>query len=96
LGRVEAGTLRLMEDRQGLKYAIDVNPSDPMAMSVLAKIRRGDISGASFAFAVDAADETWTYPPGQKMPLRTIHRVSALIDISPVTFPAYPQTTANA
>jgi HK97 family phage prohead protease len=72
-----------------------MNPNDALAMSVIAQIRRGDVSGSSFGFTVDPDDERWTYEPGKTEPLRTIYRAT-LFDVSPVTFPAYPQTTVTA
>ena len=36
----------------------------------------------------------WTHQPGKVEPLRTIYRVATLIDISPVTFPAYTGTSS--
>jgi HK97 family phage prohead protease len=95
LGRTTAGTLRLAEDDRGLKYWIDINPDDPMAMSVLARIRRGDVRGSSFGFSIHPDDERWSNPKGSP-PLHTILRVSRLFDVSPVTYPVYPQTSVGA
>jgi len=93
LGRTTAKTLRIVETAEGLEYSIDVNPNDPEALSVYAKVQRGDVSQSSFAFRV--GQEEWYYPENEKeLPLRTIKEVSELIDVCPVTFPAYPQTSA--
>jgi phage head maturation protease len=54
---------------------------------------RPDFSRQALSFL---DDERWTYSKGETMPLRTIFRVATLLDISPVTFPAYAQTTASA
>jgi HK97 family phage prohead protease len=99
LGRISNGTLRLVDLEDGLHYAIDVNPEDLEAMSFYAKVKRGDIKQSSFAFNVKT--ETWIMPAdaeegqAQGLPLRTISEISELIDVSPVTFPAYPTTSAN-
>lgn len=93
LGRIAAGTLRLSEDSRGLRYEIDANADDPLAVSVVAQIGRGDVDGSSFAFTVDPDDERWTYEKGKAEPLRRIYRVATLIDVSPVTFPAYSGTS---
>ena len=95
LGRTASGTLHLTEDARGLKYTIELNAGDPLALSVAAMIERRDVNGSSFAFTVQPSDELWTYSKGASMPLRTILR-AALIDISPVTFPAYPGTSVTA
>lgn len=94
LGRIAAGTLRLSQDSRGLRYEIDANTDDPLAVSVVAQIGRGDIDGSSFAFTVDPDDERWTYESGKTEPLRTIYRIATLIDVSPVTFPAYGGTSS--
>jgi HK97 family phage prohead protease len=94
LGRTSAGTLHLDATRSGLDYAIDVNPADQEAMNLYARVKRGDISQSSFAFTVRT--EEWQYPEKNStaLPLRVVTEVEKLFDVSPVTFPAYPQTTA--
>ena len=94
LGRTTVGTLTLRETAEGLDYEIDVNPDDPEAMSVYAKVARGDVSESSFAFQVGV--EEWTAPQqnSKELQLRTIKEVSKLFDVCPVTFGAYPQTSA--
>jgi HK97 family phage prohead protease len=95
LGRLSARTLRLTEDAHGLRYDIVVNQDDPMAISVAAKIKRGDVSGSSFSFVIDRPeDERWERAKGASLPLRTMLRLR-LIDIGPVAFPAYAATTAG-
>jgi phage head maturation protease len=58
----------------------------------MVSIKRGDVSQSSFAFSVD--DEGWDYPRGE-MPIRTIKRAT-LYDVSPVTYPAYADTSVSA
>ena len=94
LGRTKSGTLRLSETKKGLRYDIDLNPEDPEALRVRAMIKRGDISGSSFGFLVKA--DRWDEPQNKRdLPLRTILEAE-LFDVSPVTFPAYPQTSVTA
>jgi HK97 family phage prohead protease len=94
LGRTTAGTLDLQETPSGLDYEIEINPDDSEAMSVYAKVARGDVSQSSFAFQV--GKEEWVYPPDNStdLPLRNITEFSKLYDVCPATFGAYPQTTA--
>lgn len=94
LGRTTANTLNLKETNEGLDYEIEINPNDPQALSVYAKVERGDVSQSSFAFQVGV--EEWFYPPNdsKELPLRTITEVSELYDVCPATFGAYPQTSA--
>lgn len=97
LGRTKSGTLRLAETDEGhLGYEIDVNRDDPNAMSVHARVKRGDVDGSSVWFRV-LRDE-WTYPDeanGLEVPQRRILE-SALIETGPVTFPAYESAISTA
>lgn len=87
LGRKKNGTLKLWEDDRGL--AIDIDPPETQwADDLLVSIGRGDIDQMSFGFTV--AEDNWDEVDGETR--RTILRVDELFDVSPVTFPAYPET----
>ena len=87
LGRKKTGTLKLWEDERGL--AIDIDPPETQwASDLLVSIGRGDIDQMSFGFTV--AEDSWDTVDGETR--RTILRVDELFDVSPVTFPAYPET----
>lgn len=91
LGRTTAGTLRLWSDATGLRYEADL-PETTWASDLMVSVTRGDVSQSSFAFEV-ISDE-WDYPKNEK-PLRTIRAVK-LYDVSPVTYPAYAETSVSA
>ena len=86
LGRNLAGTLKLAEDDTGLSVKIEP-PDTTFARDLATSIERGDISGMSIGFRT-ITDE-WNMEDGD--PVRTLRAVR-LYDVSPVTFPAYPQT----
>ena len=88
LGRTRSGTLRLVEDELGLTFEIDVAETQ-VGNDALVSIRRGDVDDMSFGFV--AIDDEWTQEPGEAAPTRTLKKVR-LLGVSPVTFPAYPQT----
>lgn len=96
LGRTTAGTLTLTETKDSLKYSCDINPRDPDAMGVYQRVKRGDVSQASFQFTVRT--EEWQRAPenSKELPLRTITEVDALYDVGPCTFGAYPEASAQA
>lgn len=90
LGRTPK-TLRLREDENGLYYEIDP-PDTQAARDLLVSLRRGDISQSSFGFTVTS--QQWD-GSNQDYVVRRIKSVR-LFDVSPVTFPAYPTTSAEA
>ena len=93
LGRIKSGTLRLAEDDRGLKVEIDP-PDTQDARDLNKRMQRGDIDQMSFAFTMEGGIQTWD--ESGDMPLRIIERVGDLLDVSVVTYPAYPETEAAA
>jgi len=92
LGRTAAGTLSLSIDSRGLAYSI--NPPDTqLANDLMVSLRRKDITGSSFGFVV--ARDQWTDNPDGTI-TRTILEIDQLLDVSPVTYPAYDAANAQA
>jgi hypothetical protein len=56
-------------------------------------MERGDVSQSSFGFKVRADGDSWT-EDDDGFPLRTLTRIS-LFDVSPVTYPAYIDSTSG-
>lgn len=83
------GTLKLTIDEIGLKYRYET-PNLSYAKDLEENIRLGNISQSSFAFGID--EERWTELKGET-PLRQIIKFKRLYDVSPVTYPAYQDTT---
>ncbi len=90
LGRNKAGTLKLSEDERGLHYVVDL-PDTQWAKDLSESIKRGDVTQSSFGFIVDS--DEWAKQDGETV--RTLTKVT-LFDVSPVTYPAYPQTSTSA
>lgn len=88
--RTKSKTLVLRVDDVGLKYEFDA-PNNPNGDNLLESLERGDIDQSSFAFFVDG-DKWEEFPDGSVK--RTITSIKHVQDVSPVTFPAYEQTTA--
>lgn len=88
LGRRHAGTLKLSVDKRGLKYEIEA-PDTQIGRDVVTSVRRGDLSGSSFAFA--PTDTRIIQGAKGKPDVREINGVQ-LFDVGPVTYPAYPST----
>jgi HK97 family phage prohead protease len=92
LGRSKSGTMKLTVDARGVKYSIDYNPNDPDHVRVMEKVKRGDVSQSSFAFGIK--DAVWETREGRDH--RVITKLSRWYDVSPVTYPAYQDTTVAA
>ena len=89
LGRNRAGTLKLSEDERGLFIEIDP-PDTQFARDLLVSIERGDVSQMSFGF--QTVRDSWERSTeGNNQDVRTLEKVK-LYDVSPVTFPFYPET----
>lgn len=93
LGRTTSGTLTLSQDDDGLRYEADP-PDTQWARDLMVTVGRGDVNQSSFGFQV--VREEWTNPENRaELPLRTILE-ARLFDVSPVTYPAYEETSAEA
>jgi len=88
LGRTAADTMELKVDDVGLRYEITPDPEISYVGDLLRSIERGDITQSSFAFTIQA--DEWEELPDSRLLLRTILKVDRLFDVSPVTYPAYP------
>ncbi len=90
LGRTTNGTLRLAEDGRGLRVEIDP-PEGSLYAGFLENVRRGDVSQMSFGFSVIEDEKSY----GEKGERLRLLKEVRLYEVSPVTFPAYPQTEVN-
>ena len=89
LGRRDSGTLRLSTDQQGLRFEVDLPPTQTGDM-VRSLVQRGDLREMSFGFIVQ--DDSWTNTDGQRV--RHLTKVS-LKDVSVVTEAQYPETSVS-
>lgn len=95
LARTANQSLTLEFDNTGLKYRFDV-PETTYGNDLLINIRQGLINKSSFAFRVDEDDWKKEERDGEQVRVRTIKKISLLRDVSPVTDPAYDDTTVAA
>lgn len=87
LGRNKAKTLTLREDTKGL--SVEINPPGTgWANDLLISMRRGDVNQMSFGFTVNKAEMDYDKDE------RVLTDVT-LFDVSVVTYPAYPTTSAQ-
>jgi|SRR5688572_8118829 len=83
--------VKLTQDSTGLKYRIKL-PNTTLANDLRQLIKDEIISQSSFAFTVRTQE--WEHNK-DKPSIRTIRKVERLYDVSPVTYPAYPDTTVG-
>lgn len=86
-------TMRLSINDFDVDMQSDLDSNNPRAVELDSAIKRGDISGMSFAFLVDGdewADLDSDYPK------RTITHIAEIFEVSAVTFPAYEQTSISS
>ena len=90
----ENSTMQLTPDTHGvhMRAVLDVD-HNPKAAEVYSAIKRGDVSGMSFAFIVDK--EEWEGVDTDS-PLRRVTGFSKIFECSIVAFPAYPGTSVQA
>lgn len=107
LGRTKAGTLVVEQREDGLfqrTYPPVVEPEAAgWAKDLMVSVRRGDVNQMSFAWTTkstyrgDPEDGDEWYVMGDKI-IRRLKKGGAkeLMDVSVVTYPAYPQTSVSA
>lgn len=93
LGRTVAKTLEIGSDGVGLWYRVRLDKRNSDHMNLFYSIQRGDVSQSSFAFIVK--EQSWERTSDDKPNLRKIVKVEKLFDVSPVTYPAYNNTSIN-
>ncbi len=89
LGRTSSRTLTLTKSLRGLDYEIEPG-NTTIAKDVQEHIRRGDVTGSSFGFSV--REQKFTFDDVRGADIREILSVD-LVDVSPVTNPAYKATS---
>jgi HK97 family phage prohead protease len=92
------GSLLLTVDDKGLLF--DAIPTDTTyAKDLVENMRQGIIGKCSFAFSMDYNDneaQTWEWNKNNMgYDLRTINKISSIVDVSIVTSPAYEGTESN-
>lgn len=92
LGRSVAGTLELTIDERGLYGKVMINQEDTEAMNIYQRVKRGDISGCSFGFN-PKDEELINRDDGT---VKFVVKEADTLEVSIVTFPAYPQTEIEA
>lgn len=89
------GSLKIGTDDIGLWYEFEA-PDTQVGRDLVTSLKRGDVDQSSFSFTVDKDGQDWRElkeGDGPTMITRTITKIKRLFDVSPVTYPAYPDAT---
>lgn len=89
LGRTKSGTAKIYLDEDGNLMYEYKTPNRSYAKDLEDAINVGDVDQSSFAFVIE--DEEWR-SEGDKE-IRSIKKIKRLYDVSPVTYPANPDTS---
>lgn len=84
-------TMQLTADATGLHMTAEL-PDTEAAREVYEAVKRGDVSGMSFAFTIAPNGDEWSDDGST----RTITKIQKVYEVSVVPYPAYPQTSVEA
>ena len=96
LGRTKSKTLTIRKDKEGLFGSVVINNDDQEALSIYAKVARGDVSSASFGFYINGDTLTEKKRGDGMTEFHDLLIDVELFEISIVAFPAYPTTEIGA
>ena len=94
LARTSSGTLTLEADDKGLRYEFEA-PDTTAGNDLLENVRLGNVKNSSFSFTIAPGGDVWEEDE-ELGDVRTIMKFKRIYDVSPVTVPAYPDTTVAA
>ena len=83
------GTLKLEVDAIGLKYTFTI-PDRSVGRDLENELETGDLTQSSFSFTTE--EVVWVDRENEPS-LRQVKKIKKLYDVSPVTFPAYADTS---
>ena len=87
-------TMQLSTDYEGMSISAELDTeNNAEARALYSAVKRGDVTGMSFMFSID--EESWEDLESEH-PTRHILKISSVVEVSAVTFPAYDSTSINA
>lgn len=86
--------MQMTVDDEGMSIRVNLDTeNNAEARSLYSAVERGDITGMSFMFSINA--EEWDNLESDH-PTRRIKEIGSVVEVSAVTFPAYDATEINA
>jgi HK97 family phage prohead protease len=90
LGSTAGGQVKLTQSTNGLEFEISLLDTT-LGRDIKTLVQNGVVTGCSFGFMHDSCEDEWNGNGTQ----RTLTNIPDVVDVSVVTFPAYPQTNVN-
>lgn len=95
-----SGTLEYFVDEKGVGFSLEL-PDSPNGNEALSAVKRGDISGCSFAFTTrywdsDFVERSAKVVNGASEIIYTVKAVTGVYDFTLAADPAYPDTSVEA
>ena len=92
----ENSTMQITVDENGMSIRVNLDTeNNTEARSLYSAIKRGDITGMSFAFYIEKGGDKWEDLRSEH-PTRYIRSISSVTEVSAVTRPAYQSTEISA
>lgn len=91
IARSSAGSLTLDVDDVGLKFKAKI-PNTSYGRDLLENLRNGNINQCSFGFKLADDGDSFKYDEKRSIYKRTLNKISEILDVSVVTYPAYKDT----
>jgi len=92
----ENSTMQMVVTDRGMDIRVDLDTeNNAEAKALYSAVQRGDMSGMSFMFTVDADKDIWE-DIDTDYPKRTIMSIRKVYEVSAVAFPAYESTSIQA
>lgn len=96
LGRRKSGTLEIWDTEKGLAMRAKL-PDTSWGRDARVSVERGDVDQMSFMFVVRKGGDRWVHGTDGIVRRRLLRGgCERLYEVSPVTFPGYPQTSVAA
>jgi HK97 family phage prohead protease len=96
LGRTRSKTCRIAQDQTGLAYDCDADQEQSYTKDLVRSLQRKDVTQSSFAFRVGREGQRWVEEGNVITRYLKKGGCLRLFDVSPVTYPAYPDATSEA
>lgn len=91
IARSSTGTLSLDVDDIGLKFRAKL-PNTSYGRDLLENLRNGNINQCSFGFKLADEGDSFKFDEERSIYKRTLNKISEILDVSVVTYPAYKDT----